>query len=168
MLADLFGFLRPPHPTDSDNPDAAVRALVYESRRRAWEWRINNTLILVVCFGALISWGLLPGGLPLLGSIAWAGDTDQRIKAAVNPIQSKVDAIEQTTRQIQQKQNAKELADLRQKLFETRVAQCKARTKNATAFAADNPYSIKLRELQELHYGLTSTYYPVPSNCDDL
>lgn len=165
-MFDLAGYLRPPHPFDNGgaNLDPAKRAEIYEARVRNWHWRINNTVLCVVAFCVVLTWALSPTGLPMLGSVAWASGTEQKINAAVAPIQTKVDAIEQQTRQIKEQQDEQKLADLRQKLFETRLAQCKARGKGEEI---GNPYSIRMAELQNIHFSLTRTYY-VPSDCADL
>jgi hypothetical protein len=163
MLGELFNVLKPPHPLDYGGESTPL----YQSKLRAWHWRVNNTLLIVVCIlGTLIA-AALPGGIPMLGSLAWAGDTENKIEAAVNPIKSAIDKVEQQTREIKEQQKAKELADLRQKLFETRIAQCKARAQKGFGDSGSNPYSLRMGELQALHFGLTSTYYN-PSDCADL
>ena len=158
--------LRPPHPLDNGGKDSdpSYRAQLYEVRVRDWHWRINHTVLSLSLFCLVLIWALSPAGLPMLGGIAWANSTDQKIQSVVQPLQMKVDEIARQTKQIKEQQDTKELADLRQKLFETRVAQCKARTKGSSS---DNPYSERMRELQELHFNLTRAYYQ-PSLCDDL
>lgn len=166
FIAEIFRMLRPPHPLDNGGKDSdpAYRAQLYEVRVRDWHWRINHTVLSLVLFCGMLVWALSPAGLPMIGAVAWANATDQKIQAAVNPIKSKVDEIAQQTKAIKDAQDAKELADLRQKLFETRVAQCKARGKGQSD---SNPYTDRMRELQELHFNLTRTYYQ-PSACEDL
>lgn len=173
FLLDIFRLLRPPHPLDNNGAkdgDPVYRAQLYEVRVRDWHWRINNMVLLITMFLVLLVWALSPSGLPMLGSIAWAQTVDQKIQAAVNPIQSKVDKIAQQTDQIKAQQDARALTDLRQKLFETRVAQCKARAQGKdrkTDAPGSNPYSDRMRELQEQHFSLTRSYYQVPG-CEDL
>lgn len=166
MIPDLMRLLRPPHPLDNGGADAdlAYRTQLYETRVREWRWRMNHTLLGVVCFCLMLLWALSPAGVPMLGSIAWANGTDEKIKTAVAPIQSKVDEIAAQTKAIKDRQVAKDLSDLRQKLFETRVAQCRARGKGEVK---DNPYTIRMGELQDLHWALTQTYY-LAAACEDL
>jgi len=168
-LLDLFRLLRPPHPLDNNGAkdgDPVYRAQLYEVRVRDWHWRINNMVLLITMFLGMLIWALSPTGLPMLGAIAWANTVDQKIQAAVNPIQSKVDKIAQQTDQIKAQQDAAELSNLRQKLFETRVAQCKARAQGKDR-GGNNPYTDRMQELQSLHYNLTHSYYQAPA-CEDL
>lgn len=164
MLSTLMRWARPPHPLDNGGGDAdpAYRAQLYEVRVRDWHWRINNMVLIMALFCLLIAWALSPKGLPMLGSIAWADGTDVKIRSVMAPLQSKIDKIEDQTRQMRDRQEAKDLTDLRQKLFETRVAQCEARTRGK-----GNPYTKQMSDLQGLHYALTRTYY-APSDCADL
>lgn len=149
---------------DNGHADNAYKAQNYERCVRQWRWRVHNTLFVMILFCGMVTWALSPSGVPFLGAIAWANDTDKKIQQAVAPIQSKVDQIAAQTDAIKTQQSTRELSDLRQKLFETRVAQCKARTKGIDA---GNPYSIRMGELQNLHYVLTKTYYLAP-DCSDL
>lgn len=168
FIAELFRMLRPPHPLDDGGKDSdpVYRAQLYEVRVRDWRWRVNHTVLILALFALAVIWAVSPGGLPMLGAIAWANGTDLKIQAAINPLQNKVDKIEQQTRQIKEQQENKELNDLRQKLFETRIAQCKARG-NGKGNGGDNPYSNKMRELQDLYFSLAHVYYSV-SDCADL
>lgn len=164
MILDLVGALRPPHPLDFTDADPAVRSQRYESAVRGWQWRINNTVLAVVSFCLLVAWASSPAGLPMLGNLAWAGDTEQKIRIAVTPLQTKVNQIAQQTQQIKERQDSRELSDLRQKLFETRVAQCKARARGKEE---GNPYTVRMGELQDQHFKLVNTYY-LAADCGDL
>ena len=157
--------LRPPHPLDNGGKDAdpAYRAQLYEVRQRGWQWRINHTVLCIVFFCFMIAWALLtPNGLPIAGAIAWANDTDAKIEKAVTPIQQKLNEIVKQTEDIKKQQDAKEFNDLRQKLFETRIAQCQARSPKG-----NNPYAAKMNELQQQYHNLTGAWY-APDNCEDL
>lgn len=56
---------------------------------------IGMTLWLTVGAVALIGTAMT-SGLPLIGTVAWAGDVDRKIKEAVNPIQAQVSKLENT------------------------------------------------------------------------
>lgn len=176
VITELFRMLRPPHPLDNggSDSDASYRAQLYEVRVRDWRWRLNHTVLILVLFCAGVVWALSPIGLPMIGAIAWANGTDQKIQAAIDPLKAKVDEIAQQTKAIKEQQDSKEMADLRQKLFETRIAQCKARAEDGelnktskTRTNGDNPYSTKMRELQDLYFFKTHVYYVEP-DCRDL
>lgn len=166
MLADLAKLLRPPHPLDNGESkgDRAYQSQVYEVRVRGWQWRINHTVLSIVGFCFILMMALSPTGLPMLGAIAWANPIEQKIQTAITPIQKKMEEISQQTQAIKDQQDEKDLADLRQKLFETRIAQCKAR---ALKRGEAGPYTQRMGELQALHYKLTKTYY-TPADCEDL
>jgi hypothetical protein len=165
ILLMVIRLLRPPHPLDNGGKDSdpVYRAQLYEVRQRGWQWRINHTVLCVVMFCMLMVWALTsPRGLPIVGAIAWANDTDAKIKAAIDPVQGKLDEISRQMEHIKKHQDSKEFDDLRQKLFETRIAQCQARSPKG-----NNPYASKMNELQQQYHALTNTWY-TPDSCEDL
>ncbi len=165
MLGAIIKYLRPPHMLDVPEADPALRKELYEARLRGWYYRINHVVLGLVVFAGVVAFALTPSGIVMLGSIAWADDVNSKIESAVKPIQTAVDAIATQTKEIKEQQKARELADLRQKLFETRIAQCKARSRKQTE--EGNPYTKRMDELQLQHFNLTQTYFQA-ADCDDL
>lgn len=124
-----------------------------------------------VAFVACSSWALtafvvLPlmfTGVPPMGQLAWANDVQDRIDQAVAPLTQDLKAIKDKLDAQDRRSKELQILDLRQKVFETRVAQCKSRK----FYDGNNPYTARLKALVDDLEDLTNRQYRPPL-CEDL
>jgi hypothetical protein len=128
-------------------------------------WRIR--VALVACsswmFTFLVMVPLMFVGVPPFGSIAWSEDVQKQIERAIEPIQSDINEIKNRIEQQEEVEKRRQVRDLKQKIFETRVAQCNAKADKVES----NPYSERLSDLQDEYAALTGRFLTL-SECGDL
>lgn len=169
MFTTLFNWLsgfRPPHPLDNGEKEIVEKLQMYEHRLRAWQWKVFYTM----SYLTIVSWMIfvvLTTGIPAFGvsRVTWAGEIDGKVIAAVQPVADEVSSIKGKLAAIKLTQDQATLVNLKQQLFETKVAHCKA--KKLKPLEQNNPYTNRLAELQDAFFALTGRAYPLPI-CDDL
>jgi hypothetical protein len=61
--------------------------------KQGWKWRVHHAIASLFVAVGLMGAAMVTG-LPLVGQVAWANGVDQKIAAAVKPIEDKVGTLE--------------------------------------------------------------------------
>jgi hypothetical protein len=143
--------------------DSMIPKSTDEEELRSWRTRVALVACSAWLFLFLILVPLIFIGVPPFGSLAWSEDVERQIQKAIEPIQADVTDIKRKVENQEEVEKRRQIRDLKQKIFETRVAQCKAKADQIEG----NPYSQRLSDLQDEYSALTGRFLTL-SECEDL
>jgi len=133
--------------------------------RHGWRWKVHHSILsLAVAVGAI---GIaLITGLPLLGRVAWADEQDrkidEKIHVAIQPIETRIVDLSVKQDRMNDLLQRKLQADLDEKIVQTKILQCKAKTDDAVAY-----FRQRVQEFVDQYNQLTGRYDKRPPTCGD-
>lgn len=147
---DLIDWLLPPDDADPK----AVR-------------RHRQRLTIVACSAWLMLFlGVLPAmlvGLPLIGRVAWASDIDQKIAAAVAPVQQAANDAAKASQDQAKQTRALKMQLLERDIFAAITAKCEAKSRGSGV----RFWTERVQQLKGEYQDLTGRAYDEP-DCSDL
>lgn len=154
----FFGLVPPPHPEDWSNQEQLMK---WRKAKIRWRLFVAGALwIGGVLFLFLVPplYGLLPAEYD---HVAWSEDVKEVVKQEVDPLKADVAAVKEETKEIKQKLDDQDEANLLQAILAAKKEQCAAEREGRSAEYWDS----ELAKLRARYEKITGRRDSVPTNC---